>query len=184
MPMLWAFKRPTHSKAAMEASTAEPFLFKMSLYRQQSGHVISQSVTCGKVKAGLEYERLLTSPLLNTFQHQQPQQPLNRSGPRGEACFSSPNPWTPQGTDSLQPPEGPPDQQSGTSQPFSCLGKSAHLTVRSFSSDTSALSSIHQLSELQVEPLHGLRCGEKRTLDFFKEGRAENSLTFQRKMEK
>lgn len=31
MPMLWALKRPMQSSVAMEASTAEPFLFRMSL---------------------------------------------------------------------------------------------------------------------------------------------------------
>lgn len=29
--MLWALTRPMHSRAAMEASTAEPFFFRMSL---------------------------------------------------------------------------------------------------------------------------------------------------------
>lgn len=78
----------------------------------------------------LENKSPLTSRFLNTFQHQQPQQPSSRSGLRGEACFSSPSPWTPRGTGSLQPPEGPPDQQSGTSQPFSCPGNSTYFTVR------------------------------------------------------
>lgn len=78
----------------------------------------------------MENKRDLTSQLLNTFQHQQPLQPLRRSGLRGEACFSSPGPWTPPGTGSLQPPEGPPDQQSGASQPFSYTGNSTYLTIR------------------------------------------------------
>ena len=34
IPMLWAFWRPTQSRAAMAASTAEPFLFRMSLGSQ------------------------------------------------------------------------------------------------------------------------------------------------------
>lgn len=31
MPMLWALKRLMQSNVAMDASTAEPFLFRMSL---------------------------------------------------------------------------------------------------------------------------------------------------------
>ena len=38
MPMLWAFRSPTQSREAMAASTAEPFLFRMSLGTQQTGH--------------------------------------------------------------------------------------------------------------------------------------------------
>lgn len=45
MPMLWAFKSPTHNKAAMEASTAEPFFFKMSLKNTRM-HLTSRKHTC------------------------------------------------------------------------------------------------------------------------------------------
>lgn len=61
---------------------------------------------------------LLTCRLLSTSQRRQPPPPWRRSGPRREACFWSPCPWTAAG--SLQPPGGRPDRQSGTSQPFSC----------------------------------------------------------------
>lgn len=50
MPMLWAFRSPTQSKAAMEASTAVPFFFKMSLENTRM-HLTVRKHTCRTKRA-------------------------------------------------------------------------------------------------------------------------------------
>ncbi len=123
MPMLCALNSPTHNRAAMEASTAEPLRFKMSL---QTWRMLGLWIDVHDVQwqawklLALDIWTITFQPQ-STSRHLQPQLLSSRSGPRVQRVSYFRFPCTHPGKTPLQPQSRPPDQQQETSWPFSWM---------------------------------------------------------------